>query len=232
MRTKSDSRYIICSKCHNTILIAKHPNAIPQYINRIHNPYRDPEGLLNPENTKTILVKNINNPLNRTTGLLESIFNPLVDPYAIEKEFERFLRIVANKEFNSWKNNLKKKEKELSLNYFEGSNKYNIFKPLLDLNKYNLNHLKNKRYDENNSYIYNGNNKYERYDYLKKTGYVINTNDNLSAFVPLSKEYNFNAYEYRNPYKDNNSDNVYNYIQKRLNYKLGNTNLTFNDICK
>ena len=38
MRTKADSRFLICSKCKNTILIAKHPSAIPQYLPNIHNP--------------------------------------------------------------------------------------------------------------------------------------------------------------------------------------------------
>lgn len=110
MRTKRESRYLICPKCHNTILIAKHPHSLPQYLPNIYNPYHDPKS--NLTKTKIITVKNINNPLNRSTGLLESIFNPLVDPYAIEKEFERFLKRIANREFTKLREDIAKKERE------------------------------------------------------------------------------------------------------------------------
>ena len=214
MRTKSDSRYLICTKCHNTILIAKHPHSLPQYINNIYNPYKDPEGVLS--NAKTVLVKNITNPLNRTTGLLENIFNPLVDPYAIEKEFERFLRIVANREFDTWKNKLKLKESQLTTNYFEGSNKYNVLKPLLDLDT----EKGNNRYTNQLSNI-----SYERDPILKKTGYIISNN---SSFIPAGKEYYFQD-KYNNPYKDNKLDIDKNALEKKLLTKLGNSNNYFNN---
>lgn len=256
MRTKNDSRFLICTKCHNTIIIAKHPHAIPQYLPNICNPYKDKDGILS--DAKVVLNKNVVNPLNRTTGLLESIFNPLVDPYAIEKEFERFLKKVAQKEFSNWNEKVNLREKQLSNNYFEGLKKEKVFRPLLDLNveqisslyrgnNYSGNYLNdnNKSKTTYEDSLYKQNNDVPQSSVFKKAGYssLFQSNDrtknnslhnyskqtehNLINSMP---EYFFNDNEYKNPYKNNDKETLYKSIFNRHKYNHSNISngLNFN----
>lgn len=241
MRTKFDSKYLICTKCKNTIIIAKHPHAIPQYLPNIYNPYKDPDGLLN--NAKVVLNKNITNPLNRTTGLLENIFNPLVDPYVIEKEFERFLKIVAKREFNDWKNNLKVREKEVfdkihnNKQCFDGYSKDKILKNITD-NSF-INPVEKSFINKNTNSLYNQSkqiyNMYPKSSKLTKLtinrerekdpeltnlkNYSEKTDKELLKSLP---EYYYKVDEDLNPYKNNIQDLLYKEVFERSKIKFRN----------
>lgn len=133
MKTKKESKYLICNKCKNTIII-DNTNS-----DKILNPY-----LKNNNNISELKsIKKIINPLNKKNGLLENIFNPMLDSNIIEKEFEMFLRIVAKREFEKWKFELQNKEKELSLKYFEGYKKSEIINEICKNTKKNSNNKDN-----------------------------------------------------------------------------------------
>lgn len=135
MKTKKESKYLICNKCKNTIIIE---NTNSEHI---LNPYLDNH--TNNISSELKSIKKIINPLNKKNGLLENIFNPMLDSNVIEKEFEMFLRIVAKREFEKWKIDLQNKEKELSLKYFEGYKKSEINNEICLNAKKNSNNINN-----------------------------------------------------------------------------------------